>query len=78
MDLSPLLFSYVGPDTWLPLTSALAAVSGVMLMGGRRGLSIVRGLIRRLVPGGRVQAPHGPHRRLRAADAQQSSASASE
>jgi hypothetical protein len=30
------LFAYVGPDTILPVTSALAAAGGVFLMFGRQ------------------------------------------
>ncbi len=35
MSLPVLLFAYVGPETYLPLSSALAAVVGVVLMFGR-------------------------------------------
>lgn len=32
----PMLLAYIGPETVLPLTSALAAAGGVLLMFGRR------------------------------------------
>jgi hypothetical protein len=38
----PLLFLYIGPETILPLTSALAAVVGVLLMFWQRFVGIVR------------------------------------
>lgn len=76
MDSSSLLLAYVGPDTFLPLTSALAAVSGVVLMGGRRGLLVWRGLVRRIVPGVRRSALHTRQLRVRVGDAQETGATA--
>lgn len=40
----PGLFSYVGPETFLPLTSVLAAVLGVVLMLWRSGLRLAQGV----------------------------------
>ena len=58
-----MLFAYLGPDTVLPLTSAVAAVLGVVLMFGRQVNRIVVLAVRRL---GRLvgllppaTAPHG-------------------
>lgn len=42
--LQSLLLLYVGPDQVLPLTSALAAVLGVLLMFWHRAVALVRGL----------------------------------
>ncbi|MFO0953016.1 MAG: hypothetical protein U0835_18065 [Isosphaeraceae bacterium] len=36
-----MLFSYVGPETLLPLTSTAAAVLGAVLLFWRRGLSLL-------------------------------------
>jgi hypothetical protein len=38
----PVTLAYVGPDVFLPLTSALAAVAGVALMFWHRILSVGR------------------------------------
>ena len=35
------LFLYIGPDVFLPLTSALAAIGGVILMFWQRIVSLV-------------------------------------
>lgn len=42
----PWLFLYIGPDVFLPLTSALAAVVGVILMFWQRLVGWVRSLWR--------------------------------
>ena len=42
----PLLLAYIGPDIFLPLTSALAAVVGVVLMFWQRFVGWVRSLWR--------------------------------
>jgi hypothetical protein len=42
----PFLLLYIGPETILPLTSALAAVIGVLLMFWQRFVGIVRWLWR--------------------------------
>lgn len=41
MPVIPGLFSYVGPETFLPITSVLAAVLGVVLMLWRSGVRVV-------------------------------------
>lgn len=67
MDLSPTFLAYLGPETVLPVASALAGFVGVVLMTGRRGLdlllafpaSLARRLgLRRTRPG--LPAPHRP------------------
>lgn len=44
MPAIPGLFSYVGPETFLPLTSVLAAVLGVVLMLWRSVLRVMQGI----------------------------------
>jgi hypothetical protein len=39
---------YIGPDTLMPLASALAAIGGVILMFWRRTTLIVRAMIQRV------------------------------
>jgi hypothetical protein len=56
-------FAYIGPETFLPLTSVVAAVAGVALMLGRNSLRFVVGLAavaRRLVRGPRTAATPNP------------------
>ena len=43
-----MLFGYVGPETMMPLASAVAAVVGVFLMFGRNVMYIARGVVRRV------------------------------
>jgi hypothetical protein len=38
----PIVFLYVGPETLLPLTSALAAITGVLLIFWHHVVGIVR------------------------------------
>jgi hypothetical protein len=45
----PFLFLYIGPETILPLTSALAAVVGVLLMFWQRFLALVQKIWRLIV-----------------------------
>jgi hypothetical protein len=40
--LLPVIFLYVGPETILPLTSALAALVGFFLMFWRRCVGVIR------------------------------------
>jgi hypothetical protein len=54
--LVPWVLSYVGPDVFLPLTSALAAIAGVLLMFWNR----VVGVIRRIFRGSRQAPPSTP------------------
>jgi len=55
------LFAYVGPETMLPLASALAAVVGVLLFGWRWVAGLFTSAFNALVPGRRKRdsAPHG-------------------
>ncbi|MDR3633747.1 MAG: hypothetical protein P4L84_07915 [Isosphaeraceae bacterium] len=54
------LFAYVGPDTFLPVTSALAALAGVFMMFGRAGFRMIfGGGVARVLSGRRRFA--GPH-----------------
>ena len=45
-----MLFAYVGPETMLPVASAVAAAAGVLLMFGRSVFGFARGLVRRVWP----------------------------
>jgi hypothetical protein len=42
-----MLFAYFGPDTVMPVASALVAAVGVVLMFGRNILLLGRGLVRK-------------------------------
>jgi hypothetical protein len=59
------LFAYVGPDTFLPVTSALAAIAGVFMMFGRAGLRLIfGGGLMRILPGRRASGAYpSRHRR---------------
>ena len=45
----PLMMLYIGPETMLPLASALAAIGGVLLIFWQRFIGLVRKLWRVLV-----------------------------
>lgn len=45
----PFVFLYIGPETMLPLVSALAAIGGVLLMFGQRFFGLVRKIWRLFV-----------------------------
>jgi hypothetical protein len=49
-----MLFSYVGPETMLPVASVFVAVVGVFIMFGRNVVSFGRNLVRRVWPGPRA------------------------
>jgi undecaprenyl pyrophosphate phosphatase UppP len=40
--LLPLVFLYIGPETMLPLVSALAAIGGVLLLFWHRFVGVIR------------------------------------
>ena len=44
--LLPMILLYIGPETMLPLASALAAIGGVLLMFWQRFVGLVRKLWR--------------------------------
>jgi hypothetical protein len=46
-----MLFSYLGPETMMPVASVIAAVAGVFMMFGRSVMSFGRGVVRRVWPG---------------------------
>ena len=46
-----MLFSYIGPETMMPVASVLVAVGGVFMMFGRGIVGFGRGLVRRVWPG---------------------------
>jgi hypothetical protein len=46
-----MLFSYIGPETMMPVASVIAAVAGVFMMFGRNVVGFGRGLVRRIWPG---------------------------
>ena len=55
-----MLFGYVGPETMMPLASAVAAVVGVFLMFGRNVMYMARSVVRRVRSlGGRKEAGSG-------------------
>lgn len=62
-----MLFAYFGPETFLPVTSAIAGVVGVLLMFGRSSVRLVLDGLRRLVGRGDQKAapqntvPSRPH-----------------
>ncbi len=45
----PIIMLYIGPETILPLTSALAAILGVLLMFWQRFVGLLRKLWRLIV-----------------------------
>jgi hypothetical protein len=45
----PIMMLYIGPETMLPLVSALAAIGGVLLMFWQRLVGLVRKLWRVIV-----------------------------
>ena len=46
-----MLFSYIGPETMMPVASVIAAVAGVFMMFGRSVMGFGRGIVRRVWPG---------------------------
>ena len=48
-QIPPLVIAYIGPETVLPLTSALAAIGGVLLMFWQRFVGLLRWLWRLFV-----------------------------
>jgi hypothetical protein len=48
MNKIPLIFAYLSPETYLPVTSILATFFGVVLMFGRGTLSLAMRWLRRL------------------------------
>lgn len=46
-----MLFSYIGPETMMPVASVIAAAAGVFMMFGRNVVGFGRGLVRRVWPG---------------------------
>jgi hypothetical protein len=57
--LAPLVL-YIGPDVFLPLTSALAAIAGVLLMFWHRVVGIVGRIFGRSSKRGSGEPPPGP------------------
>jgi hypothetical protein len=49
VQLLPVMMLYIGPETMLPLASALAAIGGVLLMFWQRFVGLVRKLWRVIV-----------------------------
>jgi hypothetical protein len=45
-QLLPIVILYIGPETMLPLTSALAAIVGVLLIFWQRALGLARKVLR--------------------------------
>ena len=48
-QLLPILMLYIGPETMLPLASALAAIGGLLLMFWQRFIGLLRWCWRRIV-----------------------------
>ena len=46
-----MLFSYIGPETMMPVASIIAAVAGVFMMFGRSVTGFCRRMVRSLFPG---------------------------
>ena len=46
-----MLFSYIGPETMMPVASIIAAVAGVFMMFGRNVTGFCRRMLRRVWPG---------------------------
>lgn len=60
-----MLFSYIGPETMMPVASVLVAIGGVFMMFGRSVVGFGRGLVRRVWPGSAPKTvtrsgPEGP------------------
>lgn len=55
-----MLFSYIGPDTMMPVASVLVAIGGVFMMFGRSVVGFGRGLVRRVWPGSAPQTVAKP------------------
>jgi hypothetical protein len=49
MSFSTLIFAYLGPETVLPMTSALAGAAGVVMLFGRSSLRWASGAVKGLV-----------------------------
>ncbi len=52
-----MLFSYIGPETMMPVASVIAAVAGVFMMFGRTAVGFGRNLVRRVTPGPKYVPP---------------------
>ena len=48
---SRMLFSYIGPETMMPVASIIAAVAGVFMMFGRNVMGFCRHILRSIMPG---------------------------
>ena len=46
-----MLFSYIGPETMLPVTSVIAAIMGGFMIFGRTVWNFSRRMVRRVWPG---------------------------
>lgn len=51
-----LILAYVGPETFLPVTSVLAAIVGFFLTMGKSSLSMLTGFFQRSTPKDEVPA----------------------
>jgi hypothetical protein len=63
-----MILLYFGPDTVMPVASAVAAVAGAVLMFGRRILAFVRAIAGRIFRRGgtpRTKGPESPERSTR-------------
>lgn len=58
-----MLFAYLGPDTFLPLTSVIAAVVGGLLMFGKAIVAMVKGTLAGFFGGRKAEGPAVPGRR---------------
>lgn len=60
-----ILFAYFSPETYLPVTSVLATVLGVLMMFGRTSLRIIVRAVRRVfgraTPRPMTKGPHFGH-----------------
>lgn len=51
------LFGYIGPETILPLLSAIAAACGAVMVMGKNAVGFVQQQLLRLVPGRNAELP---------------------
>lgn len=61
MPALPGLLSYIGPETFLPVTSCVATLAGLVLMFWRSGIQLFRRVMDRARPRLERQRVPGPH-----------------
>lgn len=61
MPAFPGLLAYIGPETFLPVTSCIATLAGLVLMFWRSGIQLFRRIMDRARPQTERQRVPGPH-----------------